>query len=117
MSKCGIADQIKFEFIINRFDYKLPLLGVDLEFTKARRVEILDCMRQLGKKMPEINIASLNGVTEFDTANKLVKYYYHALVTVNNKQHLLINGERVQTEEETAKFAVYMYDQTGTKTR
>ena len=116
-NECSIAKQIKFEFIINRFDYKLPLLGVDLEFTEARRVEILDCMRQLGRKISEINIASLGGVTEFDTANKLVKYYYSALVTINNKQHLLINGERVQTEEEKAKFAVYMYNQTGTKTR
>lgn len=112
-----MSNEIKFEFIINRFDYILPLLGVDLEYTKARREEILDCMRQLGKKMPEINIASLKGVTEFDTANKLVKYYYHALVTVNNKEHILINGERVQTEEEKAKFSVYMYEQTGTKTR
>jgi len=80
---------IKFEFIEHRFDYQLPLLNVDLDFVVDRKAEVIDCMEQLAKKVSEINIASKEGVADFSKANDLVKYYFYALATLNDKQEVL----------------------------
>ena len=112
-----MSSKITFEFIEQRFDYKLPLLGVDVQFTKNRRNEILSCMQQLAKKVSEINIASSKGVADFALANKLVKYYYYALSTVNQKEDLLINGPRVISDKERLSHEVIMREHTKERTR
>lgn len=80
---------IKFKFIEHRFNYELPLLNVDLDFVADRKAEVINCMEQLAKKIPEINIASREGVADFSKANDLVKYYFYALATLNDKQDIL----------------------------
>lgn len=109
--------EVKFKFIENRHPYSLPVLGVDLEFIKDRRCEIISCMRQLAKKVSEINIADENGMIEFDKANKLVRYYYFALRLINAKEEILTNGERVISKEERESQAVYMHNEMREKTR
>jgi len=99
---------IKFNFIENRFSYELPLLGVDLDFIKQRKSEVLDCMQQLSKKCGEINIASSAGVAEFNRANKLVSYYFDALCKLNHKERQLSGGDIALTQEQQLQHSVRM---------
>ena len=85
--------EIEFTFSRHGFDYKLPLTGVDLDFLKDRRCEVIGCMQQLAKRVKDINIATKEGVSEFSLASELVKYYYYALVVIESKQDILTNGE------------------------
>ena len=85
-------NEIVFKFIQHRFDYKLPDSGIDLEFLKDRRCEVIGCMQQLAKKVSSINIATKKGVSEFEIASQLVKYYFFALVLIESKQDDLTNG-------------------------
>ncbi len=108
------SHKIGFKFSSRSFSYTLPFTGVDLQFLKERKLEILDCMKQLAERTTEINIASKEGVVEFDLANELVKYYFYALLLVNNKEKQLLGvGEEVGS----SKQAVYMYKQTRERTR
>lgn len=84
--------KIEFKFARHNFQYDLPILGVDLEFVAARKLEVIECMYQLAKKIPNINIASKEGVAAFSLANDLVKYYFYALVLLENKRKVL-SGE------------------------
>lgn len=96
--------KIKYVFAEFSFNYELPLLGVDLEFIKERRIELNDCLQKLAKKIGQINIASKKGAADFDTANKLVKYYHFAKVTLDIKESVLLghsssNSEAFYSEE------------------
>lgn len=84
--------KIKYIFAEFRFDYELPLLGVDLDFIKERRNELNECLQLLANKVGQINIASAKGVADFDTASKLVKYYHFARVTLDLKENILTGG-------------------------
>lgn len=95
-----MSNAIEFKFIENRFDYKLPLVGVDVEFLNKRRAEVYNCLYELAKVVGAVNIASKEGVADFDKCNKLVKYYHYALITINSKHDALVNGKRKITQAE-----------------
>lgn len=104
MSNCNI----KFNFIENRFSYELPLIGVDLDFIKNRKLEVADCLQQLSKKCGEINIASKDGVTDFDKANKLVRYYFDAMCKLNAKERQLLGHKILLNDEQQEEKAIRM---------
>ena len=97
--------KIEFIFIERQFDYKLPLVGVDVEFLKLRRAEIHECVRLLGEEIGRINIASKQGVSDIDKASKLVKYYFYAGRQVDSKYKQLTEApvERKTYSEAQAK--------------
>lgn len=107
-------NKIEFKFSSKLFSYTLPLIGVDLEFVRDRKREIFSCMKQLANKTAEINIASKGGVAEFELANELVKYYFYALLLVNNKEKQLLG---IAESYDKDKYAVYMHEQTREKTK
>ena len=97
------SNEIEFNFTRHNFSYTLPLLNVDLDFLKDRRCEVIGCMRQLAKRTADINIATKKGVAEFSLANELVKYYFYALITIEEKQEILSSGK----VENTNNYAPY----------
>lgn len=109
--------KIKFKFVNNRFNYDLPLIGVDLDFINERKNEIQDCMQQLATRTSQINIASAQGVADFELASKLVKYYWYAMCTVKHKEKALMGYENVLTEEQEENKAVRMREWYKEKTR
>jgi len=86
--------KIEFKFILNRFNYTLPLLGVDLDFLRLRREEVNSCLTQLAKKISTINIASKEGVFEMQIAYELIKHYHYARVLINLKADMIINPNK-----------------------
>ena len=106
--------KIEFKFSSKSFGYTLPFTGVDLGFIRDRKKEIFICMKRLAKKTTEINIASKGGVADFDLANELVKYYFYALLLVNNKEKQLLG---ITDNYDEDKHAVYMHEQTRERTR
>ncbi len=111
------SHEIKFSFIHNQFNYELPLLGVDLDFISKRKAEIQDCMQQLATRTSQINIASAQGVADFEIASKLVKYYWYAMCTVKHKESALMGYNAELTEEQKESHEVYMREQYKEKTR
>ncbi len=107
---------IEFNFIEHRFEYELPLLGVDLDFVRQRKAELELCMQQLSKRCEEINIASALGVSEFDRANKLVRYYFNAMCKLNYKERQLLGHELVLTDEQQDKHQIRMREYYREKT-
>lgn len=92
--------KIKYSFQGQKFDYALPILGVDVEFLKARREEVRDCFAQLSLRIGKINIVTSTGVAEMDTAAKLSKYYFYASKLIERKYLDLTVVKRVANEEE-----------------
>lgn len=111
------SHKIEFKFTKMVFDYSLPLTGVDLAFINARKVEIQYCMAQLADRVKYINIASSKGVADFETASKLVKYYWYAMCVVKRKESSLLGYKYELTDEQKEKFAVRMYEQTRERTK
>ena len=109
--------EIKFSFIRNQFDYELPLVGVDLDFISKRKAEIQDCMQQLATRTSQINIASAQGVADFELASKLVKYYWYAMCTVKHKERALLGYDVELTEEQKERHEVYLREQFREKTK
>ena len=97
---------INFEFIIRKFDYKLPLVGVDLVFLAERRAEIVICIGKLASRIAEINIASRSGVVDMDKATKVLRWYHDALRLLNEKAYMINNpgayDKKAMTETEAA---------------
>jgi len=107
--------KVKYAFNANRFDYELPLTGVDVEFLKERREEVRDCFTQLAKRIGQINIVTSTGVSEMDTAAKLTKYYFYAAKCIENK-YLDLTTDRLNrpTTEAQEKYLREMYRERST---
>jgi hypothetical protein len=111
------SKKIKYKFVEHRYNYELPLLGVDLDFLAERKIEIKQCLEQLAIKIGQLNIASAKGVSELNLANKLVKYYWYAMCTVKKREALLVNGDMEMSAEEIERQAVYMHKATRERTK
>ena len=77
--------KIKYVFQAHKFDYQLPLVGVDVEFLKTRREEVRFCFGRLSQRIGQINIVTSEGVAEIDIAAKLTKYYFYASKLIERK--------------------------------
>ena len=77
--------KIKYSFKNPAFDYAFPMVGVDVEFLKARRAEVRECFAQLAVRIGQINIVTSKGVAEIDTAAKLTRHYFYASKYIEQK--------------------------------
>ena len=100
------TNKIEFEFIEHKFDYSLPLIGIDLDFLVDRRVDIVLCIERLAKRIANINLASRYGITEMSMATKLLSWYHNALREINSKTYMLNNpgafDKKAMTDTEAA---------------
>lgn len=103
--------KIKYSFKDPAFDYTFPMLGVDVEFLKARREEVRNCFAQLAVRIGQINIVTAHGVAEIDTAAKLTKHYFYASKYIERKYLDLTTVKRVATEEERLSNEKHMREQ------
>ena len=93
--------KIKYSFKDPVFDYSFPMLGVDVEFLKARRAEVRECFAQLAVRIGQINIVTAQGVAEIDTAAKLTKHYFYASKYIERK-YLDLTTDRAQGKKAPA---------------
>jgi hypothetical protein len=89
--------KIKYSFKNPAFDYAFPMVGVDVEFLKARRAEVRECFAQLAVRIGQINIVTSKGVAEIDTAAKLTRHYFYASKYIE-RQYLDLINPRVKVE-------------------
>ena len=108
--------KIKYKFQVNKFDYVLPVQGVDLEFLSLRRNEVLDNMETLKAKVSTIDFTTLPGAEEFHTANSMVIWYQLALREINQKEYMLSNDGQYNSREYTLAHQEYMYKATRERT-
>jgi len=83
--------KIKHEFITHKFQYTLPLVGVDIEFLKVRRREVYLAIQELAKEIPKVNIANRNGMDEMDKVAHLLRWYHDALRLLNQTAYMINN--------------------------
>lgn len=93
-SKLPERFKIKYSFKDPAFDYAFPMVGVDVEFLKARREEVRFCFAQLAERIGQINIVTSKGVAEMDTASKLTRHYFYASKYIEQK-YLDITTDRL----------------------
>ena len=109
--------KIKYKFQDNKFNYSLPMVGVDLEFLSLRRNEVLDHMETLKIKVATIDFTSLSGANDFHTANSMVAWYQLALREINQKEYMLgLNGKPYSPQDCSKAYAEYMYHATKGRT-
>ena len=111
------VSKIKYQFKINEFDYKLPIIGVDLEFLALRRGEIIGHMETLKAKVSTIDIITAAGWWEFTVASKMVDWYQIALREINTKEYMIgLDGKKYVPSDCSDAHKAYMYHATRERT-